>query len=386
MRFPKLCFVSQFSVTDPKALSGTNKTIYDALCLYSQVSYVAPIKQAPSRLIQIRNKISRFIPSHSVGLPYHTWANIYKMSKDLQAHTQIKDCSHILCPSSLTAAACLKAGLICATTQLFLYSDATVKCLHGYYPEWHSIFATSFKEACQIEDYVYSGCSRIIMASQWAANSIVSDYNIKPSKVYVAPRAANLRHDPGAFSAEHLDKRRLGMNIVIIAKNWKRKGVKIAIDAIGEIRKRGMNARLVIIGLDPKEYSSFVPRYVTSYPFINKQSSEGWSLYEAIMRKCAIFIFPTQAEAMGISLTEACAFSMPIIANDTGGVSTVVNHNHNGILLHKSSTYYEYADALQAVLLSKTMYNNMSFASRFAYTTRFTFDALGTRLMKIIND
>jgi glycosyltransferase involved in cell wall biosynthesis len=102
------------------------------------------------------------------------------------------------------------------------------------------------------------------------------------------------------------------------------------------------------------------------------------------MSSSAVFIFPTQAEAMGISLAEACAFSLPIVAANTGGVSSVVSHNCNGVLMNPNATFIDYADHVQLLLDSKDLYLKISNASKKSFDTNFTQKALGLSLYNII--
>lgn len=51
-----------------------------------------------------------------------------------------------------------------------------------------------------------------------------------------------------------------------------------------------------------------------------------------------LFVFPSENEALGISLIEAMSCGLPAIASDTGGIPEVVQHLINGILIEPGSS------------------------------------------------
>jgi glycosyltransferase involved in cell wall biosynthesis len=45
------------------------------------------------------------------------------------------------------------------------------------------------------------------------------------------------------------------------------------------------------------------------------------------------FVFPSQSEALGISLLEAMSCELPCIASNVGGIPDIIEHNVNGVLV-----------------------------------------------------
>ena len=45
------------------------------------------------------------------------------------------------------------------------------------------------------------------------------------------------------------------------------------------------------------------------------------------------FVFPTEREAFGISIIEALACKLPLITTATGGVTDIVTHSENAIVI-----------------------------------------------------
>ncbi|HEX5792173.1 MAG TPA: glycosyltransferase [Rheinheimera sp.] len=62
-----------------------------------------------------------------------------------------------------------------------------------------------------------------------------------------------------------------------------------------------------------------------------------------------IFAFASCSETQGIVLTEAMAAGLPVVALDASGVREVVQHQHNGLLIHEHTTA-AFASALKQLI------------------------------------
>lgn len=54
---------------------------------------------------------------------------------------------------------------------------------------------------------------------------------------------------------------------------------------------------------------------------------------QAQLLKMAVFVLPTRAEGLGISILEAMAAGVPVVATGIGGVPELVSHNRTGMLV-----------------------------------------------------
>lgn len=381
MSTSSIAFIGQCSQSDPLALSGTNQTIFRALSEVTSVADLSGYRQVPSFPYRLMSKASQVLPWAPNALPYHCWKNVRSLAYQVSQRAKDYNISAIICPSSIAVAACKYPNPHALTNRVMLYTDATVKSLVGYYPEWKSVYRKSFLSACEIEAFALSAANKIVVSSDWAARSVIEDYGISPNNVNVMPRSANLPSDPGPIDTETLKCRKRNITLVTIASNWQRKGLPVAVAATGILRAMGIPARLLVIGLDPSIYMRNVPDYLLAYPKIKKYEASGKDLFYSLLRYASIFIFPTRAEAMGISLTEACAFSLPIVASDTGGVSTVVKPGINGYLLSINSAANEYADTIALLLSNDSVYASMCSNAYALYKSSFQASDLGSRLL-----
>ena len=104
--------------------------------------------------------------------------------------------------------------------------------------------------------------------------------------------------------------------------------------AYHRLRKRHVDARLLIIGSGPKqrEYRRFVGlRQIRDVEFLGRVSDRDKARYFA---SADIFCAPsTGQESFGIVLLEAMAAGIPIVASDIHGYKNVVQRDVTGLLV-----------------------------------------------------
>ena len=113
-----------------------------------------------------------------------------------------------------------------------------------------------------------------------------------------------------------------------------RKGHKYLIKAISEVAKEFPNIRLVITGNGPlrNELETLSKRLGIKDKVLFTGEIEYRSLYQ-LLRRVAIFAFPSLAELFPFAILEAMAAGKPIVATDVGGVSEAVMDGVNGYLV-----------------------------------------------------
>ena len=144
------------------------------------------------------------------------------------------------------------------------------------------------------------------------------------------------RRRPRAFqTAEPYEELRDGtLNILFVGRLEERKGLTHLLQAYHRLRKRKVDARLLVIGSGPKlrEYKRFVGlRGIRDVEFLGRVSDEQKVRYFA---SADIYCAPnTGQESFGIVLLEAMAAGVPIVASDIHGFKRVVERNVQGILV-----------------------------------------------------
>jgi phosphatidylinositol alpha-mannosyltransferase len=151
------------------------------------------------------------------------------------------------------------------------------------------------------------------------------DYRIIPNGVDLDRFAA----------AEPFEELRDGtLNILFVGRFEERKGLIHLLKAYHRLRKRKVDARLLVVGAGPKEreYRRYVGlRGIRDVEFLGRVDDEDKVRYFA---SADIYCAPnTGQESFGIVLLEAMAAGVPIVASDIHGFKRVVERNVQGILV-----------------------------------------------------
>lgn len=56
-----------------------------------------------------------------------------------------------------------------------------------------------------------------------------------------------------------------------------------------------------------------------------------------VLKNTSCLVVPSQTEAFGLSVVEAMSRGVPVIANNVGGISEIIKHNRNGIIINEIS-------------------------------------------------
>ncbi len=168
------------------------------------------------------------------------------------------------------------------------------------------------------------------IAVSGAARHFINRYF--PGEYRIIPNGVDLDRFADAEPYEEL--RDGTLNILFVGRFEERKGFIHLLKAYHRLRKRKVDARLLVIGGGPKEreYRRFVGlRGIRDVEFLGRVSDEEKVRYFA---SADIYCAPnTGQESFGIVLLEAMAAGVPIVASDIHGFKRVVERDVQGILV-----------------------------------------------------
>jgi len=175
--------------------------------------------------------------------------------------------------------------------------------------------------------------SDIIVCSEAAKQALVEFAGIKKEKITVIynaikiPEAAVIEHDP---QKENVYYPCLGM----VARIDGRKGHEQALGALVKLKEKYPKAGLVVIGSGPKssEILELSKRYGINDSVIFKGQIPEKAVYENLL-SFDVFLLPSITEAFPLTVIEAMACGIPVVATDVGGLPEIIESGENGILV-----------------------------------------------------
>jgi phosphatidylinositol alpha-mannosyltransferase len=153
-------------------------------------------------------------------------------------------------------------------------------------------------------------------------------------------------------------------NIFFLGRFEPRKGVMYALKAYRQLRKRGIDCRLLIAGTGPQERE--VRRYIATrrlsgVELLGRITDADKIRYFAT---ADVYVSPaTGQESMGVVLLEALASGTPTVCSDIHGYRSVVRRGEQGLLVPPRDVN-ALTDALATVLSDAAMRERMSESAR----------------------
>jgi phosphatidylinositol alpha-mannosyltransferase len=198
------------------------------------------------------------------------------------------------------------------------------------------------------------------IAVSGAARHFISRYF--PGEYRIIPNGVELDRFERAEPYEQL--RDGVLNILFVGRLEERKGLIHLLKAYHRLRKRRVDARLLVVGAGPKlrEYRRYVGlRGIRDVEFLGRVTDEEKARYFA---SADVFCAPaTGQESFGIVLLEAMAAGVPIVASDIHGYKQVVQRGVQGLLVEPRKPR-ALAAALYTLALDPEMRDRMGEAGR----------------------
>ncbi len=178
---------------------------------------------------------------------------------------------------------------------------------------------------------------RTIAISKEVKEHLINDFHRRESDVELIPSGVDVSAFRCVADKSELRKKfGLGHEVVIgiIARLSDVKGIDVLINAMSDVLKMRSDVKLLIVGEGKEEahlkqltQTLNLSASVKFLPIVNNTSE--------ILSMLDIFAMPSRQEGLGLSIMEAQASSLPVVASDVGGIPTLIQHHVTGILVPK---------------------------------------------------
>lgn len=219
-------------------------------------------------------------------------------------------------------------------------TDSSFAALADTYPDLARVPAPVRRGALRIEREVAERTEAFVVASAWSRERLIDDLGVHPSRVRVARLGPGVRPRPEAA----LSRASSGptLRLLFVASNWERKGGDLAVSAADELRRRGHDVMLTVVGDAP----STLPEHVVRAGRLDReQMSSAYLTHDVLLE-------PSRASAGGVVVTDALHHGLPVLASATGGLTDLVVDGRSGWLVDDDGTPGRFISAVEERVLT----------------------------------
>ncbi|MFD1952813.1 glycosyltransferase family 4 protein [Paenibacillus thailandensis] len=155
-------------------------------------------------------------------------------------------------------------------------------------------------------------------------------------KIVVLPNPINIPKDS---EIEKLKEPNQKIQLLFMGEIGKRKGIYDLVDAISQLPNEARQR--VVLHICGNNEIDKLKEYIISKQLTGSCIVHGWIdgvQKNKFLSNADVYILPSYAEGLPISILEAMAYGMPIISTNVGGIPEIVKNNENGFLLEPGDT------------------------------------------------
>jgi glycosyltransferase involved in cell wall biosynthesis len=262
-------------------------------------------------------------------------------------------------------------------------SDTTFDLMRTFYASFtrlgtHCLASGEAIEAAAIGNSIFTTVS-----SPWAAASVCDHYGKPVDQVRTISWGCNMAHVPLADVATP-PAEGSPCRLLFIGLDWERKGGDIVIETARLLNKAGFPCHFDLIGAVPEAAVS-LPN-VTLHGRLSKADPDQLAKFMTLLRGASLLFLPTRQDCTPMVFAEANAVGVPALASDVGGVSGVISHGENGLLLPAEAGAADFAEAIQALWQDRERYLAMRETARAAYDDRLNWAAWASAMAVMIEE
>jgi glycosyltransferase involved in cell wall biosynthesis len=256
--------------------------------------------------------------------------------------------------------------------------DTTLK---GSHDQWPIFSKFEYLRMLEWEKAVLRKTRLAITCSQWSADILRNFYKVPEGHILIVPNPASLPEDVLPKKLENRPKELKPVRLLLVGRDFMRKGVDIAIRTVDLLNSGGIHAELRIVGMPGRDTT-----HVQYLGWFNKSLESQLREYVAQYEWAHFLLHPARFEAAGIVPGEAAAFGVPTITNASGGLATTVKHNVSGIVLPPSSPAEKYAEVIKSYTLDRQAYLALCLSTRRRFEDELNWIVAGKKLCLALQD
>jgi colanic acid/amylovoran biosynthesis glycosyltransferase len=206
----------------------------------------------------------------------------------------------------------------------------------------------------------------VITVSEANLRYIVENFGVPENKIHVIPcgvDTARFRPSGGPGDPPH---------IVCVARLARCKNQRLLLEACALLQARGVNFHCVLIGDGPcRDDLVRLRKQLGLVPLVEMLGAAEQDQVLAWWQRATVAVLSSESEGMPVSLMEAGACGVPVVATAVGGVPELIADGLTGIVTPAGSAS-ALAEALERLLRNRKLAARMGAAARRRVETQFS--------------
>ena len=231
----------------------------------------------------------------------------------------------------------------------------------GYSP-WKSLKKklelSAWKYSSEREKSILHSCKYFMGRTEWDKR-VSKIYSPKSSYFYCSEI---LRREFYKSEKWIFNKNKLKLKIISVISSTPYKGQDTIIKTANILRHMNINFEWSVHGINNFSYINSKQKKDIKNLNINLMGiSSSQSLVDSLLDS-DVFFHPSYIENSPNSVCEAQILGLPVIACNVGGLSTIISHNHSGILIPSNDPYYG-ASYIKEICMNEALAKRISINS-----------------------
>ena len=366
---------------DPKnvrAYSGTHYAMYQALKgEFEEVVPLGPVDHWYKNIAKLKGKLYTFGSEKTFKFQYDI--DLAKIHAK-QLEEKIRKLEPDILLGSLVSP---EVAFLKTDVPLYLTTDATFPLLQDLYKSHSNLHSLSIRNALILERMAFEKARKLLLPLDWLSISAQNNYRIPESKIEVIPYGSNLLSPPENKVQDFIQERVRSeeLKFLFVGVRWEEKGGPEAVGIIKELNRKGIKAKLIVVGSTPR----IEEECVEVIGFLDKQDANQLSKLIELYQSSTFFILPTKAECVGMSFIEAASYGLPAIGSNVGGVPEAVNHKETGLIIDPEENPSKTADKIDELWNDKSIYEEMSVQARKRYSEHMNWKNWANRVKEVLS-
>lgn len=205
-----------------------------------------------------------------------------------------------------------------------------------------------------ISDFCRSQLYQLTTPSEWGKFHVI--------RLGVDPVTLNPKSRSYSAPSMHATPRTL--ELVCTGRLVPAKGHRTLLEAVRQLRDRGVYLRVTLIGTGPE--LTRLQNFVTAYGFdhaVTFTSALSHPQTLALLRKADVFALASFAEGIPVALMEAMSLGLPCVSTSVAGIPELIRAGIDGLLVPPANPQ-ALADALEALVLNPDLRKRLGTSAR----------------------